>query len=57
MPDATTPHQAPPLVVLVSTRVASTTGRPAYIVHAPGAEVPAAAPACPADCPTCRGRD
>lgn len=42
---------------MLSTQVPSATGRPAYIVHPAGADVPATAPACPADCPTCRGRD
>jgi hypothetical protein len=52
-------RDAPPAAPasLLSTRVPPVDGRPAYIVHAPGADVPAVAPACPPDCATCRGRD
>jgi len=46
----TTEQDAPPTAVMVSTRVPSTTGRPAYIVHTPGTPIPAEAPACPATC-------
>jgi hypothetical protein len=40
---------------MVSTPVATTTGRPAYVVHAAGAEVPATAPGCGPGC-WCGGR-
>jgi hypothetical protein len=42
-------------VIMQSTQVPSTTGRPAYIIHAPGTDIPDQAPECPPTC-WCRGR-
>lgn len=51
-PDCEAPRA---FAALQSTSVHSASGRPAYVVHAAGAPIPATAPGCPTSC-WCGGR-